>query len=187
MTQDPGELRGAPLGWSFPLFFIIQGLMPVGAAFGLAFTLSDWLAQVGLLLGGVALSALILFFLGRAALRGRARVERFRAAYRGPRCLAQVLEVVHQGGAGMVRRGGVRTSYVKLWTRMLAQPVGRAPFELAGEACYTSVEQDGLVPGARVWVALHPTEAGAFIVLPGSVPAQPSSPRGAAPRGLDVM
>ena len=26
--MDPAKLRGAPLGWYFPLFFIIQALMP---------------------------------------------------------------------------------------------------------------------------------------------------------------
>ncbi|MCC6525873.1 MAG: hypothetical protein IT373_24715, partial [Polyangiaceae bacterium] len=150
MFQHPAVLRGAPLGWTFPLAFLVQGLMPAGGAIGASFATPSTAAKVAIIAGGSLLSIGIVALLLRFALRARARIAGFYEAMSGPRAELEVLEVVELGGAGHMRRGGQSASFRKAWVRVRCHLPGHAPFERACEACYTTRELRGLVPGARV-------------------------------------
>jgi hypothetical protein len=167
--MDVAKLRGAPLGWYFPLFFIIQALMPFGFSFMIAASQDEIAAQIVIVALGGVLSALALVFMLRVVLRAKARVQHFEEARGGRRAQAQVLGVEYVGQAGTVKSGGSRRRYVKLRVHVRAWFEDQIPFELAGEACYTATEQGLLEMRPAVSISLHPSGTGPFLVHPDSI------------------
>lgn len=178
---DPAQLRGAPLGWYFTLFFLIHALMPLGGAIAVAVNAPELWMGLAALTGGVVLSGVLVFVLVRTALRARKRVAHFAAARAGRRAQAQVLQMEQVGSAGTVRRGRRRTAYFKLRVHVRATFEDRIPFELTGEACYTGAERDTLTPGTMVWIGLHPSGEGPFIIHPESLRQMPALPMALRP------
>lgn len=173
--MDPAKLRGAPLGWYFPLFFLIQALMPGGFALGFATSQRELRAnvvsQISIIAAGIIVSALIFAVLLRSALVAKGRVRHFEEAKRGRRAEAQVLGVEYLGQAGTVKSGGSRRSYVKLRVRVRAWFEDRIPFELNEEARYTMTEKGKLELGPMVWLHVHPA-GGPFLIDPESLKPQ---------------
>ncbi len=173
--MDPAKLRGAPLGWYFPLFFIIQALMPGGFALGMATSQNELrgeiAAQVAIIAAGMLLSAVIFVLLLRGALRAKARVAHFEEAKRGRRAQAQVLGVEHLGSAGRVKVNGRSTAYMRLRVHVRAWFEDGVPFELNEEARYTMTEETKLEMRPMVWLSLHPS-GGPFLLDPESLRPQ---------------
>ncbi len=179
--MDPAQLRGAPLGWYFTLMFMIQGFMPLGGAIAIAANTDEPAIAIAAIALGVVLSGLLVTFLVRTALRAKRRVAHFEEAKRGRRAQGQILGWDQVGQAGSVKRGGNRATYWKLRVRVRAMFEDRIPFDLAGEACYSSAERDLLTPGTMVWLSLHPSGEGPFLIHPDSI-----QPR-ALPLGIQMQ
>ncbi len=171
--MNPAQLRGAPLGWYFTLFFLIQGFMPLGGAIAIAANMEEPAVGIAVAAIGVLLSGALVTFLVRTALRAKKRVSHFEEAKKGRRAQGQILSVEELGQAGTVKSGGNRTSYWKLRVHVRAMFEDRIPFDLAEEACYTSRERAAMSPGTMVWLSLHPSGQGPFLIDPDSLQPQP--------------
>jgi len=148
------------LGWVFPLFFLVHAAAPGVAAtacaiaFGQAYT-------VPLVIASVA-AYLPIWLVIRAALKKKARIERYRALIAGGhRAWATVAH--KEMLLGHAKSGGKRYRRAVVWLRV--EPQGFAPYDVETQAWYRAGEIASLAPGARVPVAVSPEDPTDVVIL----------------------
>jgi hypothetical protein len=172
LLADLPRVRTAPLGWWFPMAFIIHGAAPGGVLFGLSLggVIPEPWSYFGIALG-IPLTIVgggILVFFG---LRARSRIERMREAERGYQAVATVVSAEQGLGNFRSRRGGEVFVGKKVTLTLNVSVSGGAPYSVTQE-CYFGVgELPALQPGRQLAVQVHPRDP-ELVFVPYQRPTQ---------------
>jgi MFS family permease len=158
--------RAAPLGWYFPLFFVLFAFFFFAAgAIAAQFVGEPWARPVFLTLGSLTGLAFIGLLLKSAIVRRALQATFVEAWHDGKNAQAQLLDVELLWSApktGPSERWKFREVRLELSVHL----PGAAPYATMVVCYFRKTELPYLVPGAVLSVAVHPTDPSVVLVAP---------------------